>query len=101
MSVKDTMNKNTEKRTSKEIEYIVLYLREHFEIFKDLSKKDVQFLMKRLQVKNLNPGEILAHQDHIQANLLMLIDGTLEAFNDIKSDVSQNGRRDSKLKTLP
>jgi hypothetical protein len=35
------MNKNPEKRTPKELEYCVLYFREHFNIFKDLSKKDV------------------------------------------------------------
>jgi hypothetical protein len=50
------MFKTPDERSKKEVEYICLYLRHHFDIFLDIEKDDVKAIMKRLEPEVYNPG---------------------------------------------
>jgi hypothetical protein len=56
VNIKSTMFKTPDERSKKEVEYICLYLRHHFDIFLDIEKDDVKAIMKRLEPEVYNPG---------------------------------------------
>lgn len=51
VNIVQTLQKNAEKRSIKEKEYLILYMRLNFDIFRDVDKKDLGVISKRLSLR--------------------------------------------------
>lgn len=81
VNIKSTMLKTPEQRSKKEIEYICLYLRQHFEIFADIEKEDLKNIMKRLEPEIYPPGQMFARADKKCLNMTLIIEGVVDAVD--------------------
>ena len=65
--------KNPDKRSTKEKEYLVLYLRENFDLFRDVDKKDVKVIARRLNIREYQKGELIIRKGKDSETLYMLL----------------------------
>ena len=75
-----TMMKNPDKRIGKEIEFMILYLKINFDMFRDVDKQDIKLMSRRLALMTLKPGEILIHEGDQMENLYFVIEGCAFGF---------------------
>jgi signal-transduction protein with cAMP-binding, CBS, and nucleotidyltransferase domain len=81
VNVKSTMLKTPDQRSKKEIEYICLYLRHHFEIFADIEKEDLKNIMKRLEPEIYPPGQMFGRADKKCLHMTLIIEGAVDAVD--------------------
>jgi len=57
-----------------------LYLRQNFEIFRDVDKKDVKVIARRLSIKEYQKGELIVRKGKDSETLYMLVEGAIDAY---------------------
>lgn len=57
-----------------------MYLRQNFEIFRDVDKKDVKVIARRLSIKEYQKGELIVRKGKDSETLYMLVEGAIDAY---------------------
>ena len=53
------MLKDPEKRTAKETEFLILYLKHQYEVFHEIDKDAIKMFVTRLGVDIFKPGDVV------------------------------------------
>ena len=71
--------KNPDKRSKREIEFLVLYLKYQFPVFEEIEKPALQMFVQRLGFALHKPGDMIAKKGDRVKGMTMIIDGQVDA----------------------
>ena len=91
VNIKNLVLKNPEQRSSKEVEFLILYLKHQFSVFYEIEKGALEMFVARLSFALYKQGEVVARTGQPCTNLIMFIDGQVDALSVLPPDASKMG----------
>ena len=91
VNIKNLVLKNPEQRSAKEVEFLILYLKHQYSVFYEIEKGALEMFVARLSFALYKQGEVVAKTGQPCTNLIMFIDGTIDALSVLPPDASKLG----------